>query len=92
MRFIPLALAVASIVGYAYTSAMLTRQLSMEAKASAAIIGALPPVVMILVYITSPAYISLLFTEQLGNVILGASAVWMTIGILVMRKMINFDF
>jgi tight adherence protein B len=66
--------------------------MSMEAKASAAIIGALPPVVMILVYITSPAYITLLFTEQLGNVILGASAVWMTIGILVMRKMINFDF
>ena len=66
--------------------------MSMEAKASAAIIGSLPPVVMILVWITSPAYISLLFTEQLGNVILGASAVWMTIGILVMRKMINFDF
>jgi tight adherence protein B len=66
--------------------------MSMEAKASAAIIGALPPVVMILVYITSPAYITLLFTEQLGNVILGASAIWMTIGILVMRRMINFDF
>jgi tight adherence protein B len=66
--------------------------MSMEAKASAAIIGALPIVVMILVYITSPAYIMLLFTEQLGNVILGASAIWMTIGILVMRKMINFDF
>ncbi len=66
--------------------------MSMEAKASAAIIGALPPIVMVLVYITSPNYIRLLFTEQLGNVILGASAVWMTIGILVMRKMINFDF
>lgn len=66
--------------------------MSMEAKASAAIIGSLPPVVMILVYITSPAYITLLFTEQLGNVILGASAVWMTMGILVMRRMINFDF
>ena len=34
----------------------------------------------------------LLFTEPLGNIILGASAIWMTIGILVMRKMINFDF
>jgi tight adherence protein B len=66
--------------------------MSMEAKASAAIIGALPIVVMILVYITSPNYIMLLFTEQLGNVILGASAVWMTMGILVMRRMINFDF
>jgi tight adherence protein B len=66
--------------------------MAMEAKASAYIIGALPAVVMGLVWITSPAYISLLFTDTLGNVILGASAVWMTMGVLVMRKMINFDF
>ena len=66
--------------------------MAMEAKASAAIIGALPVVVMILVSITSPAYIILLFTESVGHVILGASLVWMTMGVLVMRKMINFDF
>ncbi len=66
--------------------------MSMEAKASAAIIGSLPFVVMVLVFLTSPGYIMLLFTQTLGHVILGASLVWMTIGILVMRKMINFDF
>ena len=66
--------------------------MAMEAKASAAIIGALPPVVMILVFLTSPGYIMLLFTESLGHVILGASLCWMTIGVFVMRKMINFDF
>jgi tight adherence protein B len=66
--------------------------MAMEAKASAAIIGALPPIVMILVFMTSPGYIMLLFTEPLGHVILGASLVWMTIGVFVMRKMINFDF
>ena len=66
--------------------------MAMEAKASAYIIGALPVVVMVLVWITSPAYISLLFTETLGNVILGASAMWMSMGVFVMRKMINFDF
>ena len=37
--------------------------MSMEAKASAAIIGSLPPVVMVLVYITTPDYISLLWTD-----------------------------
>ena len=47
---------------------------------------------MVLVYLTSPEYITLLFTEPIGNIILGASAIWMLIGILVMRKMINFDF
>ncbi len=66
--------------------------MSMEAKASAWIIGALPAVVLVLVYLTSPAYIMLLFTTSLGNLILGASALWMTIGIVVMRRMINFDF
>jgi tight adherence protein B len=66
--------------------------MSMEAKASASIIGALPLAVMGLVYLTSPAYISLLFTEPLGHLMLAACGTWMLIGVLVMRKMINFDF
>jgi len=68
------------------------KAMSMEAKASAAIIGALPIIVMGLVYLTSPQYISLLFTDPMGHLILGASALWMFIGIMVMRRMINFDF
>jgi tight adherence protein B len=66
--------------------------MSMEAKASASIIGALPIAVMSLVWLTSPNYIDLLFTEPLGRVMLGCCAGWMLTGILVMRKMINFDF
>ena len=66
--------------------------MSQEAKASAAIIGALPIAVMILVYITTPEYISLLFTHPTGHILLAGSAVWMTMGVLVMKKMINFDF
>jgi tight adherence protein B len=64
----------------------------MEAKASASIIGALPIIVMLLVYLSSPDYIELLWTEALGRVMLACSAIWMFIGIMVMRKMINFDF
>jgi tight adherence protein B len=66
--------------------------MSMEAKASGAIIGALPLAVMLLVWITSPQYIELLWTEPLGRLMMAACAVWMSIGIFVMRKMINFDF
>jgi tight adherence protein B len=66
--------------------------MSMEAKASAAIIGSLPPAVMTLVYLTSPHYIELLWTESLGRMLLAASAAWMFFGVMVMRKMINFDF
>ncbi|AZO71869.1 MAG: type II secretion system F family protein [Mesorhizobium sp.] len=65
--------------------------LSMEAKASAVIIGALPFVVAFLVYLTSPNYIMPLFTTSVGNLILGCSGVWMSIGIVVMRKMMNFE-
>ena len=68
------------------------KAMSQEAKASAAIIGALPIAVMSLVYVTSPDYISMLWTESLGRMMLACSAVWMSIGIFVMRKMINFDF
>ena len=66
--------------------------MSMEGKASAAIIGSLPIAVMGLVYFTSPAYIQLLWTEPLGRVMLACCLIWMTIGVFVMRKMINFDF
>lgn len=66
--------------------------MSTEAKSSAAIIGALPLAVMSIVYLTSPNYITLLWTDRLGQMMLGASAVWMFIGVMVMRKMINFNF
>jgi len=68
------------------------KAMSMEAKASAGIIGSLPIVVMLVVYITSPDYIELLWTTPLGRMLLAGSAVWMAIGIFSMKKMINFDF
>jgi tight adherence protein B len=66
--------------------------MSMEAKASASIIGALPPIVMLLVYLSTPDYISLLWTHPTGRLMLAGCAVWMSAGIFVMKKMINFDF
>jgi tight adherence protein B len=66
--------------------------MSTEAKASAAIIGSLPPGVMFLVWLTTPDYISLLWTHHIGQFMLLCCVGWMTIGVLVMKKMINFDF
>jgi tight adherence protein B len=65
--------------------------LSMEAKASAAIIGALPIVVAVLVYLSSPSYISPLFFTSTGHLLLGIAAVWMSMGIFTMKKMMNFE-
>jgi tight adherence protein B len=66
--------------------------MSMEAKASASIIGSLPPVVMGLVWLTTPEYIALLWTHPTGQFMLVACVCWMAIGVMVMKKMINFDF
>jgi tight adherence protein B len=66
--------------------------MSMEAKASAGIIGSLPPIVMLLVYLSTPDYISLLWTHPTGQLMLCGCVVWMSCGIFVMKRMINFDF
>jgi len=66
--------------------------MSMEAKASGGIIGSLPFIVGGLVYMTSPDYIAILFNTGAGNIVLACAGIWMAIGVVVMRNMINFDF
>ena len=68
------------------------KALSAEAKASAMIIGSLPIIVGFLVYFTRPAYISVLFTDPVGNLILMGAATLMSMGVFVMHKMVNFKF
>jgi tight adherence protein B len=65
--------------------------MSSEAKASAAIIGSLPLFVMGALFFVAYDYVSLLFTTSTGNFLLAIGAVTMGIGVMVMRKMINFD-
>jgi tight adherence protein B len=68
------------------------KALSSEAKASAMIIGALPFIVMLMVYFTRPSYIMLLFTDPRGNMVLLFGAIMMSAGIFIMNKMVNFKF
>ncbi|WP_109261143.1 type II secretion system F family protein [Hyphobacterium indicum] len=64
--------------------------LSSEAKASAMIIGALPPGVLAIVYFTTPSYMTAMFVEPKGQLMLLGGGLWMGLGILMMRGMINF--
>ncbi|MGL4395284.1 MAG: type II secretion system F family protein [Hyphomicrobium sp.] len=75
-----------------FRMAMKVQALSAEAKASAMVLASLPPGVCIMMHLTTPEYIVPLFTTTLGKFLLLVSAGWMTCGILVMRKMINFKF
>jgi len=65
--------------------------MSSEAKASAGIIGSLPLFVMAALSFLAPEYVGLLFTTSTGNFMLAICVVVMGCGVLVMRKMINFD-
>ncbi len=68
------------------------KALSSEATASAGIIGSLPPAVMILVSITTPAYMGKLFTEPRGQFMLLIAVLMMSLGVFVMKRMISFKF
>lgn len=68
------------------------KALSSEATASAGIIGSLPPAVMVLVSITTPAYMAKLFTDPRGQFMLLIAMTMMGFGIFVMKKMISFKF
>lgn len=70
--------------------AMRVKALASEAKASAAILGALPPAVTVMLYLSTPDYVAPLFDTRAGNFMLLAGAFWMFCGIMVMRKLINF--
>jgi tight adherence protein B len=68
------------------------KALSSEATASAFIIGCLPPGVITMIQVTSPAYMSTMYTDHRGNLMLMGGALWMCTGIFVMQRMINFKF
>jgi tight adherence protein B len=67
------------------------RSMSQEAKSSAAIIGSLPFVIMGALTVLNPEYLNPLLYTNTGNIMLGTCAAWMMTGVLVMRKMINFE-
>jgi tight adherence protein B len=68
------------------------KALSSEATSSAFIIGAMPPGVVVLIMIWTPSYMSPMFSDHRGWLMLGGSAIWMGLGIFVMARMINFKF
>jgi tight adherence protein B len=68
------------------------KALSAEAKASALVLGCLPIFVMVTVYVTTPAYISILWTDKVGQFLLLCAAIWMSCGIFVMKRMIAFKY
>jgi tight adherence protein B len=65
--------------------------MSSESKASAYIIGALPFIVFGLIYYINPAYMGTFFTDQRLIYAAMGGGIWMSIGVFIMAKMINFE-
>jgi len=68
------------------------RALSSEAIASATIIGSIPFIVGGIVFFASPDYLALLFQTRAGLITLILSGLWMMIGIVIIYKMVHFEF
>ncbi|MEM8832972.1 MAG: type II secretion system F family protein [Pseudomonadota bacterium] len=64
--------------------------LSSEAKASAAIIASLPCLVTLALYFLNGEYLEVLYTTSTGKTLAYGAVIWMGIGVLIMRQMINF--
>jgi len=67
------------------------KALSSEARATAYIIGSLPFAAGALFFLAVPDYILELFRPETGHVIVAMAAALMCTGVMVMRKMVNFD-
>jgi tight adherence protein B len=67
------------------------KAMSSEAKASAIILGSLPFLVSGVLSILSSGYISILFEDPRGNILLGIAFSMLFVGIFIMSQMINFE-
>jgi len=67
------------------------KAMSSEARASAMIIGSLPFVMSLLIYVVNRDYIMILFTDSRGWIALGIAGTMMSMGILIIAKMIRFE-
>jgi tight adherence protein B len=66
------------------------RALAAEGRASAMILSALPIGLFIVIQFVSPEFYAAVWHEHLTKLLLGGAAVWMSLGNLIMFKMVNF--
>lgn len=67
------------------------KAMSSESKASAYIVGSLPFIVTVMIYLVNPTYIANFMIDErlmVGGI---GGAVWMGIGVFIMAKMVSFE-
>jgi len=74
--------------------AMMRRQvrvLTSEGRLSAIVLAILPFAIGLYMFVTNPTYIGLLFSTKIGLIMLGGAVIFMTVGVLWMRKIVDID-
>jgi tight adherence protein B len=66
------------------------KALAAEGRASATILSSLPIGMFIVINIVAPEFYSSVWHEELTKIMLGGAITWMSIGILIMHRMVNF--
>ncbi len=67
------------------------KAMSSEARMTATIIGSMPFLISLMIYVINPGYISLLWTDHTGQKIFYGGLIWMSIGVFLMKQMISFE-
>lgn len=67
------------------------KAMSSEAKASAMIIGSLPFLMFALLMGVNTEYMMILINDERGQILMGGGLTWLSMGVLVMRQLINFE-
>lgn len=65
------------------------KALSAEGRLSGVILSLMPPVLLVVLWMTSPGYIAMLFDHPLGNTILMTGAGFQLLGMLVIKRLVN---
>lgn len=68
------------------------KTLTAQGRMSAIIISALPIALGLIMYVMNPEYMSPLFTEPLGQVLLAGCLIFMFIGVFFISKIVKIDF
>ena len=58
---------------------------------TATALSAIPAVVAVLMFYTNPDYVKFFFTDDVGNIMLGAAVGLQLIGYAVMKKIVNIE-
>lgn len=67
------------------------RAVSAHGRMTATALSAIPIAVAVLMFFTNPEYVEFFFSDEIGNIMLGAGVFLQIVGYLIMKKIVNIE-